>query len=76
MKSLFIPHQLVLKMRRLKPTIYIDHLKKVLKGFPENERDELKHENIDEEFGLLELARNAGKMRNNNRGAVCSQYLQ
>jgi len=50
-------------MRRLKPTIHIDHLKKVLEGIPENEREELKHEKIEEDFGLLELAKNAGKMR-------------
>jgi hypothetical protein len=41
-------------------TNYIDHLKKVSEGISENEREELKHK-IDEDFGLLELATNAGK---------------
>jgi hypothetical protein len=31
-----------------------------LEGIPENEREELKHK-MDEDFGLLELATNAGK---------------
>jgi hypothetical protein len=47
-------------MRRLKPTITIDHLKKVLEGISENKREELKHK-VDEDFGLPELATNAGK---------------
>ena len=40
---------------------YIGHLKKVLEGTPENQREELKHEKVDEDFGLLELATNAGR---------------
>jgi hypothetical protein len=59
-------------------TNYIDHLKKVLEEIPENEREELKHEKIDEDFGLLELATNAGKnVKKKTRNSVyCSQYLQ
>jgi hypothetical protein len=41
--------------------LYIDNLKKVLGGIPETEGEELKHEKIDEDFGLLELATNAGR---------------
>jgi hypothetical protein len=70
-----IPPQLILKMRRLKPTITIDHLKKVLEGISENKREELKHK-VDEDFGLLELATNAGKSVKKNMDTVyCSQYL-
>jgi hypothetical protein len=32
-----------------------------LEGIPDKERGESKHENIDEDFGLLELATNAGR---------------
>jgi hypothetical protein len=39
----------------------IDNLKKVLEGILETEREELKHEKIDEDFGLLELGTNAGR---------------
>jgi hypothetical protein len=48
-------------MRKPESTNYIDNLKKGLEGIPETEREELKHEKIDEDFGLLELAANAGR---------------
>jgi len=38
-----------------------------LEGTPENERDELKREKIDEDFGLLELATNAGRSMKKKR---------
>jgi len=54
---------------------YINHLKNVMEEVPGNEQEELK-ELIDKDFGLLELATNAGEMKKKDRNIVyCSQHL-
>ena len=56
-------------------TNYIDSLMKVLEGIPKTEREELKYEKIDEDFGLPESATNAGRDAKKRTGILYIHFV-